>query len=180
MKKRNKFARITNFSFWLAVITFLPSSNLFFLVGFVLAERVLYLPTMGACILIAVGLWRILSYDKISRFYKILAKLATLCLIVTHSVKTVHRNQVWESGFNLYVDALKLYPTDGLMFSNLGYDMGHRNNVRLAEECHVMAVKMAPRYSQPFRNYGSFLQSQERYSKAEKVNVKDILFFMFI
>ena len=31
----------------LAVVTFLPSSNLFFYVGFTLAERVLYTPSMG-------------------------------------------------------------------------------------------------------------------------------------
>ena len=36
-----------------AAITFLPASNLFFPVGFVVADRVLYTPTMGSCILLA-------------------------------------------------------------------------------------------------------------------------------
>jgi len=33
-----------------AALAFLPASNLFFYVGFVVAERVLYLPSAGACI----------------------------------------------------------------------------------------------------------------------------------
>ena len=169
--RKGKYAKITAFSFSLAVATFLPSSNLFFLVGFVVAERVLYLPTMGACLLMATGIWKILSHGGIAKVYKTSVKFATLCLIVMHSVKTVHRNQVWHSGFNLYVDALKLYPADGLMFSNLGYEFRQQNNSPLAEECHVMAVKMAPNYSQPFRNYGSFLNAQGRYDEAEKVSM---------
>jgi len=36
-----------------AAITFLPASNLFFPVGFVVADRVLYTPTMGSCMLLA-------------------------------------------------------------------------------------------------------------------------------
>jgi hypothetical protein len=40
-------------------IPFLPASNLFFPVGFVIAERVLYLPSIGFCVLVAVGLRRL-------------------------------------------------------------------------------------------------------------------------
>ena len=35
------------------IISFLPASNLFFYVGFVIAERVLFLPSMGFCIFLA-------------------------------------------------------------------------------------------------------------------------------
>lgn len=44
----------------LIVLPFIPASNLFFPVGFVVAERVLYVPSMGFCILVAHG-FRILS-----------------------------------------------------------------------------------------------------------------------
>jgi hypothetical protein len=39
-----------------ALLPFLPASNLFFPVGFVVAERVLYIPSMGFCLLVALGL----------------------------------------------------------------------------------------------------------------------------
>ncbi|KAL0281152.1 UNVERIFIED_CONTAM: hypothetical protein PYX00_002225 [Menopon gallinae] len=40
----------------LIVIPFLPASNLFFRVGFVLAERVLYIPSAGLCLLVVCGI----------------------------------------------------------------------------------------------------------------------------
>ncbi|CAL4126667.1 unnamed protein product, partial [Meganyctiphanes norvegica] len=40
----------------LAVVPFLPAMNLFFRVGFVIAERVLYLPSAGFCILVVTGM----------------------------------------------------------------------------------------------------------------------------
>ena len=40
----------------LLILPFLPATNIFFHVGFVLAERVLYLPSMGFCLLVAIGI----------------------------------------------------------------------------------------------------------------------------
>ncbi|XP_064083702.1 LOW QUALITY PROTEIN: protein O-mannosyl-transferase TMTC2-like [Macrobrachium nipponense] len=51
----------------LLVMPFLPASNLLAYVGFVVAERVLYIPSMGACLLVALGaqaLWRQVSGGK--------------------------------------------------------------------------------------------------------------------
>ena len=44
------------FSLSLTILPFLPASNLFFYVGFVVAERVLYIPSLGYCLLIAVAM----------------------------------------------------------------------------------------------------------------------------
>ena len=52
-------SKILSLSLALATFSFLPASNLFFTVGFVVAERVLFLPSIGFCLLIAVGLWTI-------------------------------------------------------------------------------------------------------------------------
>ncbi|XP_066944879.1 protein O-mannosyl-transferase tmtc2-like [Macrobrachium rosenbergii] len=51
----------------LLVVPFLPASNLLAYVGFVVAERVLYIPSMGACLLVALGaqaLWRQVAREK--------------------------------------------------------------------------------------------------------------------
>ena len=48
----------------LLCLPFLPSSNLLFPVGFVVAERVLYLPSMGACLLVAMGMQRLYVFCK--------------------------------------------------------------------------------------------------------------------
>ena len=46
------------------VIPFVPASNLFFPVGFVVAERVLYIPSMGYAALVALGITTIFGQNK--------------------------------------------------------------------------------------------------------------------
>jgi len=38
------------------VLPFIPATNLFFYVGFVVAERVLYIPSAGYCLLISLAI----------------------------------------------------------------------------------------------------------------------------
>lgn len=47
----------------LALITlpFLPATNIFFYVGFVVAERILYLPSVGYCLLVALGFSKLIA-----------------------------------------------------------------------------------------------------------------------
>ena len=61
----NSFERCLNgrcilMSVALSVIPFLPAANLFFRVGFVIAERVLYIPVAGICCLVAMGIKEII------------------------------------------------------------------------------------------------------------------------
>ena len=47
--------KIVVFALSLLILPYLPASNLFFPVGFVVAERILYLPSMGFCMLVGYG-----------------------------------------------------------------------------------------------------------------------------
>jgi protein O-mannosyl-transferase len=60
------------------VLPFLPASNLFFPVGFVVAERVLYMPSMGFCILVGFGWTQIAAQIR----YFIQPKVESQILIV--------------------------------------------------------------------------------------------------
>ena len=48
----------------LVLVPYIPASNVFFPVGFVVAERVLYLPSIGYCLLIALGIHLLDVYLK--------------------------------------------------------------------------------------------------------------------
>jgi hypothetical protein len=56
--------RLIRQAFSWMVLPFLPASNLFFPVGFVVAERVLYIPSMGFCIMVAYGWSKLAGYTK--------------------------------------------------------------------------------------------------------------------
>lgn len=51
----------------LGIVPFLPASNLFFRVGFVIAERVLYLPAAGFCILVVTGMRELSAAGHVSK-----------------------------------------------------------------------------------------------------------------
>lgn len=58
------FFRILTLSLGFLIIPFLPASNLFFRVGFVIAERVLYLPSAGYCMLLTFGFGALSKHTK--------------------------------------------------------------------------------------------------------------------
>ena len=49
----------------LIIVPFLPASNVFFRVGFVIAERILYLSSIGFCMLTVLGIRQVcVAYPK--------------------------------------------------------------------------------------------------------------------
>ena len=53
------FSRLMTMGLALMIVPFLPATNLFFRVGFVVAERVLYLPSLGFSVLFVLGVRQI-------------------------------------------------------------------------------------------------------------------------
>nr|CAD7423513.1 unnamed protein product [Timema monikensis] len=89
-------------------IPFLPATNLFFYVGFVVAERVLYLPSVGYCLLVGVGCHAM--SERTSR------RLVTLCLallVVSFCVRTLLRNKDWYDEESLYRSGIHINPPKG-------------------------------------------------------------------
>jgi len=81
-------------------VPFLPASNLFFYVGFVVAERVLYLPSVGYCLLLGQGaaeLWRRAAPKQRRALF-----VAAIVLLAAFSARTVQRNRDWNCEESLY------------------------------------------------------------------------------
>ena len=104
----------------LLIVPFIPASNLFFYVGFVVAERVLYLPSAGYCVLLAIGLDRlILTFDQWQcqqrrKFCKWLLQVWILLTITGFwSLRTIQRNADWMSEERLYRSAIGINPAKG-------------------------------------------------------------------
>lgn len=56
MVSRDRLA--VGMSLTLLLLPFLPASGIIFKVGFVVAERVLYMPSLGSCLLVTIGMRR--------------------------------------------------------------------------------------------------------------------------
>ena len=86
----------------LAILTlpFLPASNLFFYVGFVVAERILYIPSVGYCLLIAVGADIICKVCNVKQRKFFIGFL--MGMLVLLCAKAVQRNMDWQNEEALY------------------------------------------------------------------------------
>lgn len=129
-------------SITILTLPFLPAANLFFYVGFVVAERILYLPSVGYCLLIGLGLGKLINlnfnttkcktstssllsasattkakhkYDKVheTNVKSIVTILFLVILICVYSVKTITRNMDWRDEESLYRSAVTVNPPKG-------------------------------------------------------------------
>lgn len=93
-------------------LPFLPASNLFFYVGFVIAERVLYIPSMGFCLLVATGA-RAVYVRLRSPWWRTMLTCLCTALVLLNGVRTVHRNRDWSDEESLYRSGIGVNPAKG-------------------------------------------------------------------
>ncbi|XP_019400814.1 PREDICTED: transmembrane and TPR repeat-containing protein 3 isoform X2 [Crocodylus porosus] len=148
----------------LIVLPFIPASNLFFPVGFVVAERVLYVPSMGFCILVAHG-WKRLSSKSMLR------KLSWICLSVvlfTHALKTLHRNWDWESEYTLFMSALKVNKNNAKLWNNVGHALENEKNFERALRFFIQATHVQPDDIGAHMNVGRTYKNLNKTKEAEE------------
>lgn len=148
----------------LMALPFIPASNLFFPVGFVVAERVLYVPSMGFCILVAHG-WCKISTKSVFK------KLSWVCLslvIFTHALKTLHRNWDWESEYTLFMSALKVNKNNAKLWNNVGHALENEKNFERALKYFLQATHVQPDDIGAHMNVGRTYKNLNRTKEAEE------------
>ena len=102
-------------SFSIMILSFVPASNLFFYVGFVIAERVLYIPSIGFCLISGFSVARVIEKSREGRKMKV--HCAAICLtalfILSLGLRTVRRNGDWRNEENLYRAGISINPPKG-------------------------------------------------------------------
>lgn len=100
------------FSLVVMTLPFIPATNLFFYVGFVIAERVLYIPSMGFCLLVAAGA-RTLSIRLRTRGRRSMLLALCAALVLLNGAKTIQRNRDWSNEESLYKSGIAANPAKG-------------------------------------------------------------------
>ncbi|KAM6438082.1 protein O-mannosyl-transferase TMTC3 [Liasis olivaceus] len=148
----------------LIVLPFIPASNLFFPVGFVVAERVLYVPSMGFCMLVAHG-WKKLTSNSTLR------KLSWICLslvLFIHALKTLQRNWDWESEYTLFMSALKVNKNNAKLWNNVGHALENEKNFERALRFFIQATQVQPDDIGAHMNVGRTYKNLNRTREAEE------------
>ncbi|CRL02602.1 CLUMA_CG015797, isoform A [Clunio marinus] len=162
-------------------LPFIPASNLFFYVGFVVAERILYLPSVGYCLLIGLGLGKLINFkvqgrsngmkskqkvqkSSLHSVRSITTMLFVIILISACSLKTMRRNQDWKDEESLYRSAIKVNPPKAL--GNLGSVLSSQGRFEEAEEALLGALKHRSNMADVHYNLGILYQNQQKYEDA--------------
>ncbi|XP_065927265.1 protein O-mannosyl-transferase TMTC3 isoform X1 [Magallana gigas] len=139
LQQQDKRNRVIIMSLSLMILPFVPASNLFFPVGFVVAERILYTPSMGFSMLVALGFQILL--DNKQNLKPLLWGMLSL-LLLTHSVKTFVRNGNWESEYSIFRSALKVNTKNAKLFNNVGHALEKYEKYAEALEYFEKAVSV--------------------------------------
>lgn len=159
------------------ILPFLPASNLFFPVGFVIAERVLYMPSMGFCLLIAYGFH--LMADRLrttTPHHRKLLWLAFSLLILLHSTKTYMRNMDWESEYSIFMSGLRVNRRNAKLFNNVGHALESDerygealNFFHTAVSVQVDDVGAHINVGRTYNHLKMFKEAEEAYLKAKSL-----------
>ncbi|XP_010627274.1 protein O-mannosyl-transferase TMTC1 isoform X2 [Fukomys damarensis] len=138
------------------VFPFIPASNLFFRVGFVVAERVLYMPSMGYCILFVHGLSRL--YTWLNRCGATTLTASTVLLLLLFSWKTVRQNEIWLSREALFRSGVETLPHNAKVHYNYANFLKDQGRNREAIYHYRTALKLYPRHASALNNLGTLMR----------------------
>lgn len=120
----------------MTLVPFLPASNLFFTTGFVVAERVLYLPSIGFVLLIGKGL------QIVMRKRPMLGRFFQAWLLIFFALKTYDRCYDWQTELTLFSSGLKVNPENIKLLNNVGRLEENVGNYSLAEKHFKKAISI--------------------------------------
>jgi hypothetical protein len=135
-------------SFGIAVvaITLLPSSNFLVTTGIVLAERTLFLPSLGAMIVLgtllvpAVAVWR----ERFTGAGRFAPQLLCGVILVTGAARSERRSTVWHDNDTLFRNAVVDSPLAYRTHYMLGSWLFQHRHMKEGEAQYKIALKLFP------------------------------------
>ncbi|KAJ8253406.1 hypothetical protein GJAV_G00212600, partial [Gymnothorax javanicus] len=158
--------RTLSFGLVLLVFPFLPACNLFFRVGFVIAERVLYLSTAGYCLIVTYALGCSCCLWK---KHKKILQAALLGLLCVNVARCALRSEQWRSEESLFSSALSVCPLNAKVHYNVGKNLADRGHQSAAVKYYREAVRLNAKYVHAMNNLGNILKERNELVEAEEL-----------
>ncbi len=165
-------ATVVSLGLSLLVFPYLPASNLFFPVGFVVAERVLYLPSMGFCLLTAYGGYRIKRRVNALAGSKVILSVLLFFFLFVFSAKTFTRNWDWKDELSIFNSGLKVTQHNAKLFNNVGHALEGKKDFAEAMKFFKKAVSIQPDDIGSHINLGRTYNHLKLYREAEEAYLR--------
>ena len=135
---------VTSFGIGWLIIALLPMSNLVIPAGFIIAERTLLLPSVGATIAVASALWWFWKKLEVKSALRVAAATAFVLAISLGIWRSYTRNRVWRDDDHLWRQGVLDTPESYLAHFRLGLHLLSRGEHRLGEEHYRRAIELFP------------------------------------
>ena len=161
--------------FWLSffIITLLPTLTPF-KISLIVAERYVYLGTLGLIVVVAILFDRIMKFSENA---KMVSQFALVVIIASLSARTIVRNQDWKNEDTLWVATAKVAHSGQQIHNNLGDVYARQGDLNKAAEEFQKAIGINPNYADAYHNLGNTYQAMgqleaavENYKKALSIN----------
>ena len=166
------------FGIWWFIITLLPVSNLIEIHN-PIAERYLYLPLVGFCIVISILINAVPRRSALTKSKNpALLKYSILIgLLIFYSLVTVTRNPVWKDNFSVWANTVEKSPDNPIVHGGLGLAYQQRGFLDEAIEEFTTAIELGPNMAKSHYNLGRVYQEKglfenaiDAYKKAVELN----------
>lgn len=152
------------------IVPFIPASNLLFRVGFVIAERILFLPSSGMCILIITGWKKLKRYQILKNYSNIILWL----VITTYAFRSHERSTEWLTEQDLFNSALNVCSNNAKVHYNIAKVAGDKGDLKQAELEYRTALKLYPNYDQAMNNLANLLKNNGNLEEAKELLEKAV------
>ena len=166
--KSYKKSSIVFFSVFWFFITLLPVSNIIPL-HTIMAERYLYLPSVGFCIFIAFLIDKLygLNIKEVSRKrIKIITTAIVILILLFYSYSTIKRNLEWRDDITLWSKTIETSPLSSFAHDNLGFAYSQKGMADLAIKEFNRAIELDPNNYQAYTNLGTIYAQKGLYDLA--------------
>lgn len=154
---------VVAFSLAFVGASLLPVANLLFPIGTIMAERLLYLPSVGVCLLAGAGLERCPRLGRPASGRVLLAVLAVLALLGGRSVL---RLRDWRDDYTIFQSALRVVPDSVRALYNFGAACEDRGEDPEAEKVYRRAVAIWPDFADAHYNLAGVLGRRRVWDEA--------------
>lgn len=154
------FKKNRSLLFWLIFSLLAISPTLTpYRLNWIVAERYLYLPSLGIFALVGMGL---MKFKKFKQLTLLLLALTVIAL----SARTIIRNMDWQDEDHLWIATGKTSPSSPNNHNNLGDVYGRRGDKQRALQEFQTAIQLKPDYGDAYHNLANTYRELNQLDKA--------------
>ena len=171
--RKREIAGFAIFFFFLSVSVV---ANIFLIIGCAMAERFMYMPSLGFCLLLALGIVKFLFRPDSTGKVAMSGWIVTIVIVGLYSFKTITRNRDWKDNITLYSIDVNHSPNSSRTHYSLGTQLfknsaaekdsvKRKEMLRNAEAELLKSIDLNPEYADAYINIGNVYHELGDYEK---------------